>query len=124
MKYKSIPEFEADFKKLKKSYPSLADDIENMKTSLLESYFEQEIQTSKEALVKLVGFCDENYLSIKVRKFRCKCLKNMGVKSGIRVIFVLQKHEQTITFIEIYYKWDKENEDRNRLQKWFKELSN
>jgi hypothetical protein len=51
-------------------------------------------------------------------------LKGKAQNSGIRIIFIYDKNMEQVYFIEIYYKGDKENEDRNRLQKWFEELSN
>ena len=66
----------------------------------------------------------EDYKSKKVRRFTCASLKGRGGNSGIRVIFVYEKAEDThkITFIEIYFKGDQSNEDRERLAKFLKEL--
>jgi mRNA-degrading endonuclease RelE of RelBE toxin-antitoxin system len=122
MKYERTSEFNADLKKLKKKYQSLDDDIENMQTTLLKPHFEQGVQAPNDAIVELQRFCNDNYKYMKIKKFTCKSLKNKGAKSGIRVIFVLQKAEKKITFIEIYYKGDKENEDKQRLKSFVKTL--
>jgi len=57
---------------------------------------------------------------IKVKKIACKTLKGRGVNSGLRLIYAHFKEEEKITFIELYYKNDKENEDRQRIIDNFK----
>ena len=52
----------------------------------------------------------------KARKFACKALKGKGAQSGIRVIYAYHADEDWIEFIEIYYKGDKESEDRERIK--------
>ena len=116
--YFFIAEFEKDFKKLEKRFRTLKDDFENMKRSLLEVHYVKNTPLPADALVDIKGCCGEKYKSQKVRKFACKSLKNLGNRSGIRIIFVIEFTEDKdfkITFIEIYYKGDKENEDRSRL---------
>jgi hypothetical protein len=53
------------------------------------------------------------------KKFACKSLKGKGAKSGIRIIYAYFEQEDTIEFIEIYFKGDKENEDKERIKKYF-----
>lgn len=116
--YFFIAEFEKDFKKLEKRFRTLRDDFENMKRSLLEVHYVKNTPLPPNALVDIKGCCGEKYKSQKVRKFACKSLKNLGNRSGIRIIFVIEFSENKdfkITFIEIYYKGDKENEDCARL---------
>jgi len=116
--YSSIAEFEKDFKKLEKRFRTLKDDFENMKRSLLEVHYLKNTPLPANALVDIKGCCGEKYKSQKVRKFACKSLKNLGNRSGIRIIFVIEfskNKDFKITFIEIYYKGDKENEDKTRL---------
>lgn len=122
--YFLISEFEKDFKKLLKKFRTLEKDFEIMKKSLLEPYFCQGIPFSTKAIIDIEGFCNENYLSKKVRKVACASLKNKGGFSGLRVIFVYEKLEKKITFVEIYFKGEKENEDRTRLQSFIKTLQN
>ncbi|MDR2999691.1 MAG: hypothetical protein LBU89_00380, partial [Fibromonadaceae bacterium] len=68
--------------------------------------------------VKIKNFCNANYESYKVRKFACKALKSKGVRTGLRVIYVFEPQFEKITFIEIYFKADKENENKERLKKF------
>jgi hypothetical protein len=56
---------------------------------------------------------------IKVKKIACKALKGKGVNSGLRLVYAYFPDKNKITFIELYHKIDKENEDRKRLYKYF-----
>ncbi len=56
----------------------------------------------------------------KAKKFACKALKGKGAQSGIRIIYAYHEEEDRIEFIEIYYKGDKENEDRERVLRNYK----
>ena len=122
IKYSSIPEFEKDFKKLKKRYRTLSDDFENMKKNLLEVHYIKGALLPRDTIVDIEGLCGENYKSKKVRKFTCKSLINLGNRSGIRVIFVLEPDDLKITFIEIYHKNDKAVENKERLKDFIKNL--
>lgn len=56
----------------------------------------------------------------KVRKFRCQTLKERGNQSGFRIIYAFKDDmPDLIYFIEIYFKADKEIEDKNRIKKYF-----
>ncbi len=57
---------------------------------------------------------------IKVKKIACKALKGRGVNSGLRLVYAYFETEKKITFIELYHKNDKENEDRKRITDNFK----
>ena len=58
----------------------------------------------------------------KVKKFACKALKGQGVQSGIRIIYsYFSKIADRVEFVEIYYKGDKENEDRDRIKRLYQE---
>lgn len=120
--YTSIPEFEKDFKKLEKRFKTLNKDFELMKRMLLEPYYLQNIQIASNALVDIEGYCGENYKSQKVRKFACAALKGRGSRSGLRVILVYEPENIKITFIEIYFKGDKQNEDKARLSNYIIKL--
>jgi len=43
-----------------------------------------------------------------------------GAQSGIRVIYAHHEDEDWIEFLEIYYKGDRESEDRERIVKKYK----
>lgn len=119
--YETIPEFDKDFKKLEKRFKTLSKDFETMQKYTLETYYIKMIPTT--AFVQIEGFCSENCQSMKVKKFACMSLKNLGSRSGIRVIFVCEPADVKITFIEIYFKGDKVNEDRERLKEFLKNIN-
>ncbi len=114
IKYTTIPEFDKDFKSLLKRYRTLENDFEVFKKFSLETHFIQNIPTTN--FIPIGNFCTESMISYKVRKFACKSLLGKGNRSGIRIIFVWHKNQNKITFVEIYYKGDKAEEDRKRLR--------
>jgi len=57
---------------------------------------------------------------IKVKKIACKSLKGRGRNTGLRLIYVYRKEEETIIFVELYHKNEKPSENKKRLQKNFK----
>lgn len=118
MKYDQSEEFNKDLKKLLKKYRTLEDDISILKRYSIEPFFEKNIDTT--SFVKIEGKCNETFDSYKVRKFACRALKNLGNRSGIRIIFTYNKKEKIVKFIEMYYKGDKENEDEERLKEEIK----
>ena len=117
--YVTVPEFDKDFKTLSKKFRTLEKDFGHMKKYTIETFYEKGVPTT--AFVPIEGFCGENYTSNKMRKFSCQSLKGRGSASGIRVIFIWEEETRKITFIEIYFKADQANENKERLQKFIKE---
>jgi len=62
----------------------------------------------------------QNSKIYKAKKFACRSVRRKGVQSGIRVIYAYFEEEDKIELIEIYYKGDKESEDRERILKYYK----
>jgi mRNA-degrading endonuclease RelE of RelBE toxin-antitoxin system len=56
----------------------------------------------------------------KLRKFRSRDFKGRGVQSGFRIIYAYEYVEKKVTLIEIYHKNKKNNENRNRILKYFR----
>ncbi len=115
LNYKALPSFERDFKKLSKRYCTLVADFDTLKKYSIEIFHSRKIPMNDP--VEIAGACGETYKSYKVRKFACKALKG-GSQSGLRVIYVYEAEKNQITFVEIYYKGDKENEDKARLKEF------
>lgn len=114
IKYICLAEFEKDFKALQKRYRTLAEDFETFKKFTIETFYEMNVPST--AFLPIEGFCGKNCTANKVRKFACKSLPGKGNQSGIRIIFVWWKKTRTVTFVEIYFKGDKSEEDRKRLK--------
>jgi mRNA-degrading endonuclease RelE of RelBE toxin-antitoxin system len=110
MFFSSLPEFDRDLKKLKKRFRTLNEDIEVLKKVL---------EVNPDALPPLsfrISGTGTVIPVIKVKKFSCKALKGSGANSGIRVIYAYYKEKQEIKFVEIYFKGDKETEEKERFK--------
>jgi mRNA-degrading endonuclease RelE of RelBE toxin-antitoxin system len=113
-----LPEFEKDFKKLSKRFKTLDDDIETFINNQLKLTHKQGIDNKGVVYISELNI--ETPKIYKARKFSCKALKGHGVMSGIRIIYAYYKNEDIIEFIEIYFKGDKANEDKERIIKYYK----
>jgi len=112
-----LPEFTNDLKKLSKRYHSLEEDLEIFIDKQLKLYHKLRIDNGGIFPISDLGI---EYPKIyKARKFACKSLKGKGVMSGIRLIYAHFEDKDVIEFIEIYFKADKEKEDRNRVLKHY-----
>ncbi|MCX6736910.1 MAG: hypothetical protein NTW73_02405 [Candidatus Parcubacteria bacterium] len=116
--YGETPEFQKDFKKLLKKFKSLEKDFELAKIAAIELYHIQKINNL--SVFPMQGFCTEEIQVCKIKKFACRALKGRGAKSGIRIIYAFHVINLKIDFIEIYFKGEKENEDRERIKDYLK----
>jgi len=109
------PEFKKDFKKLLKRFRTLESDFENFIQYQMKLFHKLGLNNGGIVEISDLGFA---YPKIyKARKFACKSLKGTGSRSGIRIIYAYYKEEDRIEFIEIYYKGNKEKENRKRIKK-------
>jgi hypothetical protein len=113
-----LPEFEKDFKKLLKRFKTLEDDLDTFVKTELKLY--HKLKVDNNGIFGIPGLGIENPKIYKAKKFACKSLKGKGVKSGIRVMYAYYDSNDSIELVEIYYKGDKENEDRDRIKKKYK----
>ena len=110
---KRLAEFEKDLKRLSKKFRTLEEDLETFIQKQLNLYHKLHIDNK--------GIFPKSDLGIlhpkifKAKKFTCRSLKGKGVASGIRVIYAYFEQEDVIELVEIYYKGDRENEDRERI---------
>jgi len=112
--------FLKDLKKLKKKYRTLVDDIRIFIETQLNLFHKLKIDNRGVIPYDIQGYdCPVIY---KVKKFACKSLKGKGVASGIRIIYSYDKNEDVIEFIEIYFKADQENEDKERIRNYLKKF--
>jgi len=114
-----LAEFENDLRRLQKKYRTIEEDLQTFIKKQLNLFHKLHIDNRGIILISDLGI---DYPKIfKAKKFACKSLKGKGVKSGIRVIYAYFAQEDVIELIEIYYKGDKENEDRNRILKNYRD---
>ena len=114
---RKLAEFEKDFKKLAKKFGTLSGDLNTFIANQLNLTHKLNIDNRGVARIPNLGI--EHPKIYKARKFACKALKGKGAASGIRVIYAYYEEEDVIEFIEIYYKGNKENEDRERILKHY-----
>jgi len=109
---RSLLEFDKDLKKLKR-FRTLKDDLDIFIETQLRLFHKLGIDNKGVVLISNLGI---KYPKIyKAKKFACRALKGKGSASGIRVIYAYFEDDDRVEFIEIYYKGDKENEDRERI---------
>lgn len=114
MTFDELTEYKKDLKNLLKKYRTLNDDLEVVKRVLEVSPDERPPFSFR------IDNLDLETCVIKVKKIACKALKGRGVNSGLRLIYAHFPDEKKITFIELYHKNDKENEDKKRITDNFK----
>jgi mRNA-degrading endonuclease RelE of RelBE toxin-antitoxin system len=114
IEFDELSEFKKDLKHLLKKYRTLKEDLEVVKLDLSDEPGE-----SPPFSFRIDNLGLETCI-IKVKKIACKALKGRGVNSGLRLIYAHFPDEQKITFIELYHKNDKENEDKTRIMDNFK----
>lgn len=114
MIFDELTEYKKDLKRLLKKYKTLNDDLDVVKQVLEVTPDERPPFSFR---IDTLGL---ETCIIKVKKIACKALKGRGVNSGLRLIYAHFPDEQKITFIELYHKNDKENEDKKRITDNFK----
>ncbi len=113
-----LPEFERDIRRLLKRFKTIEDDLEIFIEKQLFLY--HKLKRDNRGIFQITGLpvgCPKIY---KARKFACKSLKGSGVQSGIRVIYAYHEGKDKIMLIEIYFKGDKANEDKERILEYLR----
>lgn len=110
-------EFDRDLKKLLRRFRSLEEDLVTLVRTQLNIYHKLHVDNG--GIFRLTGLPFETPKVYKVKKFACKALKGRGAKSGMRVIYAYSEEADTVELVEIYFKADQENEDRQRLLKLY-----
>ncbi len=113
-----LPEFETDLRKLLRRFKTLEDDLIIFIEKQLNLY--HKLNIDNKGIFQISGLPIENPKIYKAKKFACRSLKGKGVQSGMRVIYAYFEKEDKIELIEIYYKGDKEKEDRGRILRYYK----
>ena len=114
MTFDELSEFKKDLKNLLKKYRTLNDDLDVVKRVL------EILPDERPPFSFRIDNLGIETCIIKVKKIACKALKGRGVNSGLRLIYAHFPDEQKITFIELYHKNEKENEDKTRILENFK----
>lgn len=115
--YDETEVFKRNFKKLSKKFKTLSDDIEVAKRNAIELFHLRKIDNR--SIVLIPGYQHKKFQIYKLRKFACRSLKGKGVMSGIRIIYAYEADTKRVTFIEIYFKPEQENEDEKKIEGFF-----
>lgn len=116
MKYNSLPEFDRDFKKLEKRFRTLPEDLETLKRSAIELCH---VHNLCHNVIPIQGAGNTEDLHFyKVKKFASRSFPGKGNNTGLRVIYTFFPKLNEVVFLEIYFKGDKENEDRKRMKEF------
>ena len=114
-----LPEFEKDTKRLLKKFRTIEDDLEIFIEKQLFLY--HKLKVDNRGIFQITGLPVEKPEVYKVKKFACKSLKGRGVQSGIRVIYAYDEEKDKIVLIEMYFKGDKANEDKQRIFEYLRQ---
>jgi hypothetical protein len=112
MNFNKLPEFQKELKRFGKKYKSLPDDLQEFCSVVSIIPF----GNSKHFKVVVQN---EIFCIIKARLF-CRYLKG----DSLRIIYSYFEQKQRIEFIELYFKGDKENENRERIKEYLKNNQN
>lgn len=111
--FEELKPFQRDVKRLVKRYRTLKDDLKILKKVL---------RVSPEARPPFsfeVGGLELETCVIKVKKMACRSLPGKGANTGLRVVYAHFEEDEKIVFVELYFKGDKQNEDRERILEYF-----
>jgi len=109
-KFSCLPEFDKELKRLSKKYPSLINDIEDIKPVLLAS------PTGIGKNFTIINITK----GVKIVKVRVQC---ESLRSrAIRLIYACHEEKIEFIFIELYFKGEKANEDKNRVSQYLKSV--
>ena len=115
MNFDEIPEFQKELKQLGKKYKSLPEDLQEF----CKVVSTEPLGNSKHFHTITKGAAQTGPLSIVKARLFCRYLKG----SSLRIVYCYFKRERRIEFIELYYKGDKESEDKGRIDDYLKSVS-
>jgi len=111
MNFNELPEFSKEFKRLSKKYRSLADDLIEFKR-----------------IISIVPLGNSKHFNVITKTERCAIIKarlfcRYLKGSSLRIIYAFYCQSYKVDFIEIYFKGEKENEDREIIRAYLKNIS-
>ena len=108
-----LAEFERDLKRLCKRFQTLEEDLATLIRAQVALY--HKLDVDNKGIFRITGLPFAEPEVYKVKKFACRALKGRGADSGLRLIYAFFPTEDRLELVEIYFKGDKENEDRDRI---------
>ncbi len=113
MDFSESDEFKREYKKLAKKYSTLEQDLEVVKKAIKAT----PVGNGSKHWIILKQNTEEKYI-IKMRMM-CRAVKG----SQFRLIYYYDGQIVEVLFIEIYFKGNKEKEDRERIEEYFTKLT-
>lgn len=110
MKFSETQKFSTEFRRLSKRYRSLPEDLEEFKKIVAA----MPLGTSKHFVVL------RSSPSLKIVKARLFC-RDLKQADKLRIVYAYHEAQSLIEFIELYFKGDKEREDKERIETFFTE---
>lgn len=122
MNFEFVPEFQKDLKRLSKKWRSLPDDIEYVKPRIESLYIEHDDIDIRQYRAdffagKTATTLPSEHSGVEVVKMRLD-VESLSTNSKVRVIFIATVSDNTVKFIELYAKNEKDREDKNRIKKY------
>jgi len=108
MNFNETREFKRDLKRLSKKYKSLPSDLLEFKKIVSQI----PLGTGRH----FAALTDTEEMKIVKARLFCRYLKG----SSLRIIYAYHKEKQIIEFIELYFKGDKKNENRDRIKNYLR----
>ncbi|HDT12725.1 MAG TPA: hypothetical protein ENO03_00055 [Candidatus Aminicenantes bacterium] len=108
-----LPPFERDLRRLSKRFRTLEEDLALLIRAQIGLFHKLDIDNQGVFRIPDLPFGKPQLY--KVKKFACRALKGRGAESGLRLIYAYFRDEDMIELVEVYFKVDKENEDRARI---------
>lgn len=115
MRISETEAFKKDFKKLKKKYLTLEDDFQILKKAV--GVEPRGDGTKHWNCLTKIGDKDISFFKVRMM---CRSVRG----SDFRVIYMYNGDSVELLFIEIYFKGDKKNEDRERIKEYLKNYQN
>jgi mRNA-degrading endonuclease RelE of RelBE toxin-antitoxin system len=106
--FNELPEFSKEYKRYFKKYRTLNSDFLNFKKIILS------VPCGVGKHFNIITMSDD--VKIIKARFFCRALKG----SSLRIVYAYHKNTELIYFIELYFKGEKENEDRERIKAYLK----
>ncbi len=108
-----LPEFARDLKGLGKRFRTLEEDLATLVRVQIIPFHKLGIDNRGLFQITALPFLEPKIF--KVKKFACRAIWGRGANSGLRLIYAHYEEADKIELVELYFKGDKENEDRDRI---------
>ncbi len=108
IRFNELPEFSKEYKRYLKKHRTLDGDFLNFKKIILS------VPCGVSKHFNIITILND--IKIIKARFFCRVLKG----SSLRIVYAYHKNTESVNFIEMYFKGEKENEDRERIKEYLK----